>query len=93
MFNPSFPYGWGHTVVGFYITTGFVVMGVAACTSATAASSPESRRMLSATLWLLLAWCRCNSCSAILTACNMREHQPTKLAAIEGRWETAPACR
>ena len=30
VFNPSFPYRLGHTVVGFYVTTGFVVVGVAA---------------------------------------------------------------
>ncbi len=30
IFNPSFPYRLAHTVVGFYVTTGFVVVGVAA---------------------------------------------------------------
>lgn len=28
IFNPSFPYRLGHTVVAFYVTTGFVVLGV-----------------------------------------------------------------
>ena len=27
IFNPSFPYRLAHTVVGFYVTTGFVVLG------------------------------------------------------------------
>ena len=30
IFNPSFPYRLAHTVVAFYITTGFVVLGVGA---------------------------------------------------------------
>ena len=30
IFSPSFPYRLAHTVVGFYVTTGFVVVGVAA---------------------------------------------------------------
>src|SRR5580692_4387671 len=30
IFNPSFPYRLAHTVCGFYVTTGFVVLGVAA---------------------------------------------------------------
>src|SRR5882672_1903249 len=30
VFNPSFPYRLSHTVVGFYVTTGFVVIGIAA---------------------------------------------------------------
>ena len=33
IFNPSFPYRLAHTVVAVYITTGFVVVGVAAFTS------------------------------------------------------------
>src|SRR5579872_6091733 len=28
IFNPSFPFRLGHTVVGFYVTTAFVVVGV-----------------------------------------------------------------
>src|ERR1051325_5126910 len=30
IFNPSFPYRFAHTVVAFYVTTGLVVLGVAA---------------------------------------------------------------
>src|SRR6202044_38939 len=30
IFNPSFPYRFAHTVTGFYVTTGFVVLGVGA---------------------------------------------------------------
>src|SRR5215470_2896486 len=30
IFNPSFPYRLAHTVVAFYVTTGFVVLGVGA---------------------------------------------------------------
>ncbi|TIX34718.1 MAG: cytochrome ubiquinol oxidase subunit I, partial [Mesorhizobium sp.] len=30
VFNPSFPYRLAHTVVAFFVTTGFVVMGVGA---------------------------------------------------------------
>src|SRR5687767_6641471 len=30
IFNPSFPFRLGHTVTAFYVTTGFVVIGVAA---------------------------------------------------------------
>ena len=30
VFNPSFPYRFAHNVTAFYITTGFVVLGVGA---------------------------------------------------------------
>src|SRR6267378_4574362 len=32
IFNPSFPYRFAHTVTGFYVTAGFVVLGVGAYT-------------------------------------------------------------
>ena len=32
IFSPSFPYRFAHTVVAFYVTTGFVVLGVGAYT-------------------------------------------------------------
>ena len=53
IFNPSFPYRLGHTVVGFYVTTGFVVVGVAAYLLRKGRSVEEARVMLSMTLWLL----------------------------------------
>src|SRR5882762_210248 len=53
IFNPSFPYRLGHTVVGFYVTTGFVVLGVAAFYLRRGRFIEEARTMLSMTLWLL----------------------------------------
>src|SRR5579872_6840222 len=55
VFNPSFPYRLAHTVVAFYVTTGFVVLGVSAWLLARAKGGAEARTMLSTTLWLLLA--------------------------------------
>ena len=55
IFNPSFPYRLGHTVVGFYVTTGFVVVAIAAYLIRSRRSPEEGRVMLSTTLWLLLA--------------------------------------
>ncbi|HEY3146076.1 MAG TPA: cytochrome ubiquinol oxidase subunit I, partial [Dongiaceae bacterium] len=52
IFNPSFPYRLAHTVVGFYVTTGFVVVGVAAYLLRGGRFFPEARIMLSMTLWL-----------------------------------------
>jgi cytochrome d ubiquinol oxidase subunit I len=34
IFSASFPYRFLHTVTGFYVTTGFVVLGVAAILAA-----------------------------------------------------------
>jgi cytochrome d ubiquinol oxidase subunit I len=53
IFNPSFPYRLGHTVVGFYVTTGFVVVSVAAYYLRRGRFTEEARTMFSMTLWLL----------------------------------------
>src|SRR5215471_15461785 len=53
VFNPSFPYRLTHTVTGFFVTTGFVVVAVAAWLIRKGRSVEEGRVMLSMTLWLL----------------------------------------
>jgi cytochrome d ubiquinol oxidase subunit I len=53
IFNPSFPSRLAHTVVAFFITTGFVVLGVGAYLLRRGKFAEEGRTMLSMTLWLL----------------------------------------
>jgi cytochrome bd ubiquinol oxidase subunit I len=53
IFSPSFPYRLAHVVVGFFITTGFVVLGVGAYLVRRQPYADEGRTMLSMTLWLL----------------------------------------
>jgi cytochrome d ubiquinol oxidase subunit I len=89
IFNPSFPYRLGHTVVGFYVTTGFTVLGVAAWLLRSGRFYSEARIMLSMTLWLLSVLVPLQVLLGDEHGLNTREHQPAKLAAIEARWETA----
>jgi cytochrome bd ubiquinol oxidase subunit I len=89
IFNPSFPYRLGHTVVGFYVTTGFTVLGVAAWLLRSGRFYSEARIMLSMTLWLLSVLVPLQILLGDEHGLNTREHQPAKLAAIEARWETA----
>ena len=89
VFNPSFPYRLGHTVVGFYVTTGFVVLGVAAYLIRSARSADEGRVMMSTTLWMLLFLVPLQVLLGDMHGLNTLQHQPIKLAAIEARWETA----
>src|SRR6185437_4174830 len=53
VFNPSFPSRFAHTVVAFFCTTGFVVLGVGAYLMRGGRFAEEGRTMLSMTLWLL----------------------------------------
>src|SRR5438034_2016099 len=53
IFNPSFPNRLLHTVVAFYVTTGFVVVGVGAYYLRRGRFVEESQRMVSMALWRL----------------------------------------
>jgi cytochrome d ubiquinol oxidase subunit I len=88
IFNPSFPYRLAHTVCGFYVTTAFVVLGVAAGLVRKKKFEAEGRVMMSTTLWLLLILVPLQVVLGDLHGLNTREYQPAKLAAIEARWET-----
>ncbi len=89
IFNPSFPYRLAHTVTAFYISTGFVVLGVSAWLVRRDRFVEESRLILSTTLWLLLLLVPLQIFLGDLHGLNTLEHQPAKLAAMEGRYDTA----
>jgi cytochrome d ubiquinol oxidase subunit I len=87
IFSPSFPYRLAHTVCAFYVTTAFVVLGVGAYTVLKGKSRPEGRMMLRLALWFLLIFVPAQIVLGDMHGLNTLEHQPAKLAAIEGLWE------
>jgi len=89
VFTASFPYRLAHTVSAFYITTGFVVLGVAAWLIRSGRAPGEGRVMLSVTLWFLLAMVPLQIFIGDAHGLNTLQYQPAKLAAIEARWTTA----
>jgi cytochrome bd ubiquinol oxidase subunit I len=88
IFNPSFPYRLAHVVTAFLVTTGFVVIAVAAYHLRRGRAVAECRNMLSMTLWLLTALVPLQILLGDLHGLNTFHHQPAKLAAMEGHWET-----
>jgi cytochrome d ubiquinol oxidase subunit I len=86
IFSASFPYRLMHTVSAFYVTTGFVVMGVAAYLLRRKQSMDEARSMLSITLWLLTLMVPLQILLGDMHGLNTLHHQPAKLAAIEAHW-------
>ena len=88
IFNPSFLYRLAHVVTAFLVTTGFVVIGVAAYHLRRGRAPAECRNMLSMTLWLLTALVPLQILLGDLHGLNTFHHQPAKLAAMEGHWET-----
>src|SRR5271154_5921820 len=89
VFNPSFPFRLTHNVNAFYITTAFVVMGVGAWLLRRERSVGEAKIMISMALDLLIILVPLQFILGDLHGLNTREHQPAKLAAIEGRYDTA----
>ena len=91
IFSPSFPYRLAHIVDAVYITTGFVVVGVAASYLRQGRFVAEARTMLSMTLWLLTVLVPLQFLIGDAHGLNTLEHQPAKLAAIEAIWNTHSA--
>ena len=87
VFSPSFPYRLAHTVSAFYVTTAFVVLGVGAYTVRRGQWVAEGRMMLRLALWFLAIFVPLQIFLGDLHGLNTLEHQPAKLAAIEGLWD------
>ena len=89
VFSPSFPYRLAHNVSAFYVTTAFVVLGVGAWLLRRGGCADEARRMIMMAIGFLTLFVPLQMVLGDMHGLNTREYQPAKLAAIEGRWETA----
>jgi cytochrome bd ubiquinol oxidase subunit I len=89
VFSPSFPYRLAHNDTGFHVTTGFVVLGVGATLVRRGVSTAEAQRMVMMALGFLAVFVPLQIFLGDLQGLNTRQYQPAKLAAIEGRWQTA----
>lgn len=88
IFNPSFPYRFGHMALASFITGGFVVAGVSAWYLLKGRDVEANKRALSMCLWLLLFLTPTQALMGDFHGLNTLEHQPVKVAAMEGNWET-----
>jgi cytochrome d ubiquinol oxidase subunit I len=90
IFNPSFPYRLTHTVVAVYLTTAFTVIGVAAWYLRLGRFVEESKVMIMMGLLLASVLVPVQAVLGDLHGLNTLKHQPQKLAAMEGIWESGP---
>lgn len=90
IFNPSFPYRLTHMVLAAFIATALVVGASAAWHLLRGRSHEPVRVMLSMALWMLLAVAPLQALVGDAHGLNTLQHQPAKLAAIEGHWENHP---
>lgn len=90
IFNPSFPYRFVHMVLAAYLTTAFVVGGVSAWHLLRAPQNRGARIGFSMAMWMALIVTPIQLVAGDAHGLNTLEHQPAKIAAIEGHFESYP---
>src|SRR4051812_38565795 len=88
IFNPSFPYRLLHTATATYLTTAMIVGAVGAFHLLRDAANARARVMLSMAMWMALVVAPMQAVIGDFHGLNTLEHQPQKVAAMEGHWET-----
>jgi len=88
IFNPSFWPRFFHMALASLLTGGFVVAGISAYFLLRNHAVEASRRALKMTLVLLAIAAPAQLVVGDIHGLNTFEHQPAKVAAMEGTWET-----
>ncbi|MDG1583374.1 cytochrome ubiquinol oxidase subunit I [Pseudomonas sp. GOM6] len=88
VFNPSFPYRLAHMAVAAFLSTAFVVGATAAWHLLKGKRDPATRMMFSMALWMALIVAPIQALIGDFHGLNTLKHQPAKVAAMEGHWDT-----
>jgi cytochrome bd ubiquinol oxidase subunit I len=94
LFNPSFPYRFAHMMMACFITAAFLVAGVSAYRWLRGDRAPAVLAALRTSVVMAAVLMPAQIVLGDLHGLNTLKHQPAKLAAMEGIWETqrgAPA--
>jgi cytochrome d ubiquinol oxidase subunit I len=87
VFNPSFPYRLTHMVIATYLTTAFVVAGIGAFYLWKNIYQKHAKVMLAMAMIMVVILTPLQIFIGDLHGLNTLEHQPRKVAAMEGIWE------
>jgi len=88
IFNPSFPYRMTHTVLAAFLTTAFAVGAVGAWHLLREPENRQARIMFSMAMWMAALVTPIQIFVGDMHGLNTFEHQPAKIAAMEGHYET-----
>ena len=88
IFNPSFPFRFVHMVLAAYLTTAFVVGAVAAWHLLRDRASEPARIMFAMAVLMAAVVAPIQIFAGDQHGLNTQEHQPAKIAAMEGHFET-----
>jgi len=90
IFNPSFPYRLAHMTIAAYLATALFVGAAGAWHLLKGHDNPRVRTMLSMAMWMMLLVTPVQMVAGDQHGLNTLQHQPAKIAAIEGHWENTP---
>ena len=90
IFNPSFPYRLAHMTVAAYLATALFVGAAGAWHLLRGRATPTTRTMLSMAMWMIVIVAPIQIAVGDAHGLNTLEHQPAKIAAIEGHWGNIP---
>ncbi|WP_120498982.1 cytochrome ubiquinol oxidase subunit I [Roseovarius sp. EL26] len=90
VFNPSFPYRLVHMVLAAYLSTALVVGATGAWQLLRDAQNGPARRMFSMAMWMLAVVAPIQIYAGDLHGLNTLEHQPVKIMAMEGHYDSHP---
>lgn len=87
IFNPSFPYRFAHMMTAAYLTTSLVVLAVGARYLVDGRFVAEAKTMLRMGLGMVAVLAPLQLLIGDQHGLNTAEHQPVKIAAMEGHWD------
>ena len=90
VWNPSFPYRLVHTILAAYLTTAFAVGAVGAWHLLKDKTNPGARKMFSMAMWMAALVAPAQIFMGDLHGLNTLEHQPAKVMAMEGHYQSHP---
>ncbi len=88
VFNPSFPYRFVHTLLASGLTAAFLIAGLSAYRWLIGDRSDSVMAGVKSGVWLAAVLIPLQIVAGDLHGLNTLEHQPAKVAAMEGLWET-----
>ena len=91
VFNPSMPYRLAHTVLAAYLTTSLVVGAVGAFHLRRDPGNDGARTMFSMAMWMAVLVAPIQVVVGDLHGLSTLEHQPAKVMAMEGHFESHEA--
>jgi cytochrome d ubiquinol oxidase subunit I len=88
IFNPSFPYRFAHMFTASLLTCAFLIAGISAWRARRGVDGPATWRVLKTGIAMAAVLAPLQILLGDLHGLNTLKHQPAKVAAMEGLWET-----